>query len=680
MIDTLRSYINCCKTFLSKPRNEIEEKYEKEINEIYGPLLDKTLKPKTTNADNETKTLIEERRLLLKLGKEKQNLRAIAELSKKISKSIKKERTSKRTSTLNYHIKKTGGVKKALKELMEKKKWIPTIKNKAGKQETTRKGINQTATDFYRKLYAAETMISDLTINLDDNVVEDIPDFLQSEIEKAVNSQRNDKAPGPDHITNEMIKTSITIPENLQKLTRIYNYILKTECIPSQWTKSIIILLHKKGDRNIIENYRPISLMSNIYKVFSKLILKRLSRIMDEQQPMEQAGFRAGFSTTDHMHVIKQLIEKCQEYGKVLYIAFVDYSKAFDSINHNSLWGALIQQGVPKKYIRIIKNIYANSVAQIKLESAGEEFPVARGVRQGDPLSPKLFSAILESLFRDLEWDNLGININGKKLNHLRFADDLVLITDNANTLQHMLQQLAEASKAVGLTMNKSKTKVMTNREEIPIKLDGEEIEYVKNYIYLGQLISFKDQTNAEVERRVACAWKRYWSLKEIFKSKHFPVMAKRKVFNSCILPCLTYGCQTWALTQKHLLKLRTCQRGMERSMLGVTLKDRNKAEDIRSITKVEDIINKIKLLKWRWTGHMTRDSRLKWTKILTEWQPRDGKRKRGRQVKRWMDDIKSIGGTIWSRTANKREEWKQLEEAYVSKDTLITKPGNPTQ
>ncbi|CAF4921267.1 unnamed protein product [Pieris macdunnoughi] len=299
------------------------------------------------------------------------------------------------------------------------------------------------------------------------------------------------------------------------------------------------------------------------------------------------------------------------------------------------------------------------------------------GVRQGDPLSPKLFSAILESLFRNLEWDKVGININGRQLNHLRFADDLVIISDNAKTLQTMLQQLTEASKIVGLSMNKSKTKIMTNRETIMIQIGGDAIEYVDHYVYLGQIISFNDQMDLEIERRVSSAWKRFWSLKEILKSKDFPIVAKKKVFNLCILPCVTYGCETWALSQKHLLKLRTCQRGMERSMVGVTLRHRKRAEEIRSTTKVEDIIKKIRQLKWRWTGHMTRDSRLKWTKIITEWQPRDGKRKRGRPTKRWADDIKIIGGTTWTRRANNRKEWKQLEEAYVSQDTLITKNGS---
>lgn len=663
---------------VNKIKNKLEEKYEKEINEIYGPLFIKPLKNKRNYIGKETLNLIEERRQLLKLKKAKDNFKAISVLSKQISNNIKKDRTKRRTEILTYHIKKTGGVKKALKELVETKNWIPNIKNQRGKKETGRKAIIHIATEFYRKLYSPEDNSSHLTTNLEDDEKEHIPGFLVSEIEQAIMSQKKEKAPGPDFITNEMIKTSAIVPENLKKLTDLYNTILNTEYIPSQWTKNVIILLHKKGDRNIIENYRPISLMSNMYKIFSKMILNRITKIMDEQQPIEQAGFRAGFSTVDHMHVIKQLIEKCQEYGKALYIAFVDYRKAFDSINHDSLWQALIQQGVPKKYVRIIKNIYENSTAQIKLESTGEEFPIARGVRQGDPLSPKLFSAILENIFRNLDWDSFGININGRQLNHLRFADDLVLISDNAKTLQTMLQQLTEASKMVGLTINKTKTKIMTNRDEIAIKIDSENIEYVKDYIYLGQIISFKDQTDSEIDKRVSCAWKRYWSLKDIFKSKNFPMAAKKKVFDSCVLPCLTYGCQTWALTQKHYTKLRTCQRGMERSMIGVTLKDRTRAQEIRLITKVEDIIKKIRQLKWRWTGHMTRDSKIKWTKIVSEWYPRDGKRKRGRQVKRWTDDIKKIGGTIWPRKANDRMLWKQLEEAYVSHDTLTTNNGTP--
>ncbi|GBP63129.1 hypothetical protein EVAR_50060_1 [Eumeta japonica] len=164
--------------------------------------------------EKETKTLVEERKLLLKLKKDKYNLKAISEISKKISNSIKKDRTKRRINIINYHIKKTGGVKKALKELVESKKWIPNIRNKTGKQETKRRNIIQIATDFYRTLYAAEPNTKKAAINLEDDERGDIPDFLQSEREKAIQSQKNDKTPGPDQITNKMLKIAITIPEN----------------------------------------------------------------------------------------------------------------------------------------------------------------------------------------------------------------------------------------------------------------------------------------------------------------------------------------------------------------------------------------------------------------------------------------------------------------------------------
>ncbi|GBP27587.1 LINE-1 retrotransposable element ORF2 protein [Eumeta japonica] len=84
------------------------------------------------------------------------------------------------------------------------------------------------------------------------------------------------------------------------------------------------------------------------------------------------------------------------------------------------------------KYIRTLSTIYSGSTAQVKLEATGEPFSIQRGVRQGNPISPKLFSAVLEMIFRNLQWECMGLNINGEKLNHLRFADDLILFSENS--------------------------------------------------------------------------------------------------------------------------------------------------------------------------------------------------------------------------------------------------------
>lgn len=99
-----------------------------------------------------------------------------------------------------------------------------------------------------------------------------------------------------------------------------------------------------------------------------------------------------------------------------------------------------------KIYTHIKKHYYCNSTAQIKLETAGKEFPIERGVRQGDPISPKLFTAVLEQIYRNLDWSQYGLNIDGESLSHLKFADDLVLFSENSHELQIMLQQLSDES------------------------------------------------------------------------------------------------------------------------------------------------------------------------------------------------------------------------------------------
>ena len=441
-----------------------------------------------------TLQLINKRKEYISQQTNRDTVKLIAEISKSIRESIRKDRKIKRLQTLEYHIQKRGAVKKALKELREAgKQWIPKLKQKE-KTVTKRKNINELATNFYTQLYAKQETNKDNhtshshTHKVPESIVEAVPEILPCEVEKAIKSQKMGKSPGPGKITNEMMKGSLK--ELTPILTNIFNNILLSGNIPIQWTKSHIILIHKKGDKENIENYRPISLMSNVYKILAKIILDRMSPMLDEQQPVEQAGFRRGFSTIDHIHTVKQILEKYNEYNKRVYIAFVDYTKAFDSLNHKYIWDTLEKQGIPTIYINIIKNIYGNSQARIRLETLGKEFLIERGVRQGDPLSPKLFSAVLENIFRNLNWEDFGLNIDGSNLTHLRFADDLVLFDEKPETLEKMLESLNEESKKVGLAMNYTKTKLMTNSTKIDIRVSQETLEYVDEYTYLGQLIS----------------------------------------------------------------------------------------------------------------------------------------------------------------------------------------------
>ena len=198
-----------------------------------------------------------------------------------------------------------------------------------------------------------------------------------------------------------------------------------------------------------------------MYKLFTKIITTRLEKKLDEHQPRQQAGIRRKYSTTDHIHAINQLKEKCREYNIPLCVAFVDYEKAFDSVRTQAILTSLQEQGIEDVYIEILKDIYTDSSVTVHPHKESEKIRIKRGVRQGDTISPKLFTATLESVFRRLNWENKGVKIDGEFLSNLRFADDIFLCTETPQELQQMLQELSDESRRMGLKMNIAKTKVM---------------------------------------------------------------------------------------------------------------------------------------------------------------------------------------------------------------------------
>ncbi|KAL0821652.1 hypothetical protein ABMA28_005093 [Loxostege sticticalis] len=248
----------------------------------------------------------------------------------------------------------------------------------------------------------------------------------------------------------------------------------------------------------------------------------------------------------------------------------------------------------------------------------------------------------------------MGLNIDGEMLSHLRFADDIIIISDDPTELECMVNELAKESEKVGLAINSSKTKIITNGPKQDIVVGGEKIEYVNKFVYLGQSISFDNNVENEVQRRIALAWKKYWSFREIMKNKQVNIRVKKKLYDSAILPCLTYGSQT----------------KMERSMLGIRIKDKIRNKKIRKITKLADVVKRIRQLKWKWAGHVCRMENSRWTKKVIEWIPRDGRRSRGRPKKRWQDIFAQRCGQDWMRKARNRHLWKELGEAYAEEAT----------
>ena len=159
------------------------------------------------------------------------------------------------------------------------------------------------------------------------------------------------------------------------------------------------------------------------------------------------------------------------------------------------------------------------------------------------------------------------MKIDGEFLSNLRFADDIFLCTETPQELQHMLQELSDESRQMGLKMNITKANVMV----APINVNNVLIEYVPGYVYLGQHYILKEvNQDKEIQRRIVTGWAAYAKHRDIFQS-HRAICLKRQVYNSCVLSAMTYGAETWTLTKQAQNKLAAAQTKMERSTLNIT-------------------------------------------------------------------------------------------------------------
>ncbi|PIO66858.1 hypothetical protein TELCIR_11415 [Teladorsagia circumcincta] len=200
---------------------------------------------------------------------------------------------------------------------------------------------------------------------LKDNTEDPIPDIMWEEVENAVKQIKFGKSPGFDNIRPEHLKTG-GLPL-FKVLAKRFSRCCKEKRIPSAWKKSRTILLMKKGDPESLNNYRPITLLSQIYKTFTRIILNRIVRDLDMVMSREQAGFRSRYSTLDHLHVVRQLVENCGEFQIPLCVAFVDYKKAFDSVETDAILNALSRYGVDSRYVDILEELNNGCTTEIKL-------------------------------------------------------------------------------------------------------------------------------------------------------------------------------------------------------------------------------------------------------------------------------------------------------------------------
>ena len=544
------------------------------------------------------------------------------------------------------------------------------VKDKEGKLLTTEKEQEDRWTEHFQEVLNRPspditTEISESDSDLDINTERP----AKQEIITAIKNLKNGKSPGQDNLDAELFKADPELSADI--LQPLFTTIWEEEVIPEDWTKGIIIKIPKKGALNDCNNWRGITLLSVPSKILAKIIIKRISKAIEEKLREEQAGFRRERGCTDQIFALRNIIEQCSEWQRKLYVNFVDFEKAFDSIHRDSLWKILRHYGIPTKVVNVIKSYYKNFSCSVG--HSDTFFKVKTGVRQGCVMSALLFNVVIDWVMkktteeapRGIRW---GLQ---NTLEDLDFADDIALLSNTHQHIQEKTDRLNLFGQQVGLKISTKKTETMTLNVNgpTPVKVNGIDLKQTDKFTYLGSIIKPEGGTKEDINNRLGKARSVFRDMSNVWRSSQYYTSTKLKLYKSCVVSVLLYGSECWRMTATELSRLKSFHTTCLRRILRIFWPETISNEDLLRRCNQEDMGTIILGRRWRWIGHVLRRKPDSIVRTALHWTP-FGKRKRGRPRETWrrtvemeMKELQCSWDSL-TRMAQDRQGWRNFVAA----------------
>ena len=408
--------------------------------------------------------------------------------------------------------------------------------------------------------------------NVDQMLTDDYSCILNSpfdlkEVQCCVKKLKNGTSAGQDNLFPELFKYAPT--DFYVILTNFFNDILEKGQIPDDWGLSIICPIYKKGQMSDPNIYRGISLFDCLAKIFTRKLSDRIQQFLDSKLIIgeEQAGFRPKHSCMDQVFALFNIINWYVTKGKKLFVTFVDYEKAFDRVNRMYLWQNLLASGVKGKILKVVQKLYQKTKACVRVNgTTSQYFDCMMGVRQGDTLSPLLFTIFLKDFKDFISNYTRGLSQIAsseklcereselfKSLFVLLYADDTVLLSETEDDMQLMIIATADYCKKFDMIINVGKTKYMIFlkgkiRKLSTLYLNQSKLERVDSFCYLGIIFKYNNTFQLSKQHNIDKARKALFKLDWTISKRQMPHALQLNLFDCLIKPILLYECETWGM------------------------------------------------------------------------------------------------------------------------------------